>query len=477
MRRPVILCEYAHAMGNSSGGLEDYWDMFYDENFPRVQGGFIWDFVDQGISLKDATGSAVGFRYGGDFGDNPNTRQFCCNGILGPDRVPHPIAFQAKALQCPIKIKLESQAEQNADLSTIFLVVQNMRSFTDTSDVVFKMKLCCDAPQMGNDKVIDFVTVIPPKSSKSFSLENIFYDFCKEPSLALDIGSRLCALLGISVSNLGFSTEIWLDVAILIAPGRGALFGMRDGEEMTRVTIKNPALSNIIHELRMKAATPASSLSLTTAAIVGRIDDDGSIFVEWKDGSIAKINRSCGRLSSWSSPDSVALITSPIDICLYRAPTDNDMGGAVLSYASRWMSAGLQAVQCVDVQLELIPSSDSVSIEVNVNCRLKPSAGALLTYSIPMNIKYQFLADGSIIIRYLISPCPKLPPFPRVGIRFAVPDSFDRANWFGLGPHEAYDDRKQCTRLDYFASSVQDLHVPYVVPQESGRRADPRYII
>jgi len=88
-------------MGNSAGGLEEYWAAFRDPAFPRAQGGFIWDFVDQGLMLPGSSDKGKKFGYGGDFGDYPNTKQFCCNGILGPDREPHPIAYQAKALQSP----------------------------------------------------------------------------------------------------------------------------------------------------------------------------------------------------------------------------------------------------------------------------------------------------------------------------------------------------------------------------------------
>ena len=94
----MILCEYAHAMGNSGGCLKAYWKDFRNHNIPRLQGGFIWDFVDQGLLMGSEDQYPNAYGYGGDFGDLPNTKQFCINGILGPDRKPHPTAYEAAHL-------------------------------------------------------------------------------------------------------------------------------------------------------------------------------------------------------------------------------------------------------------------------------------------------------------------------------------------------------------------------------------------
>lgn len=476
MHRPVILCEYAHAMGNSSGGLEDYWALFHDENIPRAQGGFIWDFVDQGICLKGASGDVEGFGYGGDFGDYPNTRQFCCNGILGPDRKPHPIAFQAKALQCPIKIKLEHLASRCSDLNSISLIIKNRRSFTDTSDVIFSIRLCCDAPHFKNDKGFQLKSSIPPLASEEFPLSRVFQISPQNETFPTDISDQLSTILNLSMVDLSFATEIWLDIAVVVAPGRGSIFGFRENEEMLRVTLKDNIFLDAIHNLRSKSLPSKINMPLSSTTVSGRLNHDGDVVIEWSDGSVANVSKLCGRLTKWTSVESGELITSPLDVCLYRAPTDNDMGGAVFSYASRWIGAGLDNLQRTDINMELISKSDLDVVEVILDCNLQPGADVVLQYSMSLRISYQFLPGGAVLVRHRLIPCPKLPPLPRVGIRFAVPSSTERVNWFGLGPHEAYEDRKACVTLDYYSSTVRDLHVPYVVPQESGRRADPRYV-
>lgn len=110
-RRPVILCEYAHAMGNSGGCLKAYWDDVWGSAYPRIQGGFVWDMIDQGLELQPdcehfGNEENPGWGYGGDFGDLPNTRQFCINGLFGPDRLPHPMAYEVKACMSPVVVTL-----------------------------------------------------------------------------------------------------------------------------------------------------------------------------------------------------------------------------------------------------------------------------------------------------------------------------------------------------------------------------------
>ncbi|HKJ25126.1 MAG TPA: glycoside hydrolase family 2 TIM barrel-domain containing protein, partial [Myxococcota bacterium] len=123
--RPLILCEYSHAMGNSNGGLDAYWDAF--EAHPALQGGFIWDWVDQGLAAVDERGREY-WAYGGDFGDVPNDRNFCINGLVWPDRTPHPAMWEAKALQQPVAVALRSAVAGR-------LRVANKREFTDLSDL------------------------------------------------------------------------------------------------------------------------------------------------------------------------------------------------------------------------------------------------------------------------------------------------------------------------------------------------------
>jgi beta-galactosidase len=122
--RPLILCEYAHAMGNSLGNFADYWDTF--RKYPRIQGGFIWDWVDQGLNQIKDDGDTV-WAYGGDFGDNINDRQFCINGLVFPDRSPHPALFEAKRCQQPFTARLSTRGGLNVVITSehVFRVTDN----------------------------------------------------------------------------------------------------------------------------------------------------------------------------------------------------------------------------------------------------------------------------------------------------------------------------------------------------------------
>ena len=494
-KRPVALCEYAHAMGNSGGGLEEYWQLFRDPDVPRAQGGFIWDWLDQGLALKNSNGF-IGWGYGGDFGDFPNTKQFCCNGICGPDRRPHPIAFQAKALQAPFHFQLEAigrgSAHPGLTFKDVFISIENRRQFTDTSDIDFKFQLLCDSPKLRNEVTKTVKLNIGPSSEVSISLESIFMS--SSSVLADSIISELTSTLKLSLEDLAMANEIWINVsAHLSSP---SLSNLPAGHEVTTiVTLKHSVLTSVLDEIRGKIseeliASPRESYS-SIPDVTGVYEEDENkvqgVRIQWGDGSSAFIDGVSGRLSSWVSRDGINLISAPVDVCLFRAPTDNDAGGDTIAYKTRWIAAGLDNLSRASVSVSFCEESSSATInatshdhntvDVDVVCELVPVQGTFQMHSIPLTTRYSFHSDGKVSIRNTVKPPRYIPPLPRVGIRFAVPEEMRFVDWFGLGPHEAYDDRKQCVHLGTFKQTVESLHVPYVVPQESGRRADPRWVL
>ncbi len=492
-KRPVILCEYAHSMGNSGGGLEDYWQLFKDKEVPRAQGGFIWDFVDQGITMKNEKGEKIGFGYGGDFGDQPNTKQFCINGILGPDRKPHPIAYQAKALHSPIEFDLvviESGEPDGISFRDVYVTIENLNNFRDTSYIEFQIRLQCDSPKLQNGVAKKVFVTIAPSKGASVSLESVFM-----PSASVlgdSFLAQIASTLKLSLEDLSMANEMWIEVKALVAIGHGTK-AVPEGHEIACVTLKHPTFMGALSEIHGKigdslVSSPGmlshseSYSSISEVQCKSSLDSEGnlkSIVVSWSDGAQAIVSGTCGRLISWTSKMGEEIISSPFELCLYRAPTDNDRGGDVIAYASRWSAAGMDTLKRTDVVVmtNTEPAmSELPSIEILVEFNLKPDDDTFQMHCIPVSLKYCFHSDGKISISNTITPPRHIPPLPRVGVRFAVPEAMKNVHYFGLGPHEAYDDRKKCVRLDCFKTNVCDLHVPYVVPQESGRRADPRWI-
>lgn len=286
------------------------------------------------------------------------------------------------------------------------------------------------------------------------------------------------------------ANEMWLEVKTLVATGYGSK-AVPEGHEISCVTLKHPTFAEALSEIHGKigdsiVSSPSHSDSYSSIPELQskpNFDSDGtlkSITVSWSNGSQAIINGACGRLTSWTSKTGGEIITSPFEVCLFRAPTDNDRGGDVIAYASRWSAAGLDTLRRTDVVVMTNTepaSADIPAIEILVELNLRPADDTFQYHFIPVAIKYTFQNDGRISISHEVTPPRHIPPLPRVGIRFAVSEVMKEVEYFGLGPHEAYDDRKKCVYLGCFKSNVNDLHESYVVPQECGRRADPRWIV
>jgi beta-galactosidase len=484
-RRPVILCEYAHAMGNSSGALAQYWKMFRDRNIPRMQGGFIWDLVDQGLSIQKRGDQVPQFKYGGDFGDVPNSRQFCINGILSPDRIPHPIAFEAKVLQAPLSFELQFESESKS----IVLSVLHRRMHRDASDLMLQLSLGCDVFPTAADAREESCFIRVPLvdecgvgacEGKRFSLEEFLLHL-----IPLMVAKTPCAL----TDSRPRVEDGWLNVAVFTSE---ATEWVPKNHLVSEVTLRSPKLLKriqntlVAREVEVPTMIPDKP-SDTEVTLSASKSQAGDVLVRWSDGGEVTIGANCGRIVSIKVPSSsrTDVITQPIDICLWRAPTDNDCGGAGESYESQWRASGLDCLGRSSapehhVKVELVtPGSSEGQVVVKVAWTLRPTKENIIrSPEIPCSVTYTFNAKHrGVEVSYSVDLPSSCPPPPRVGLRFAVPASASRCQWVGLGPHEAYGDRQTCVKMGIFRASVDDLHEPYVVPQESGRRAAPRYVV
>ncbi len=454
LRRPVILCEYAHAMGNSGGCLSQYWDLFDNDDYPRLQGGFIWDFVDQGLSLhKDESRK---FIYGGDFGESPHSKNFCCNGITSPHRIPYPDAIEASYLQSPIQIKL------SIDSSDLILVVSNKRSFLSLNDIDVTVSLEKCAGVFSDKKCLGVFKLdigdIFAGSSKSIKVNqciaNILFnntDLCDSDTM----------WLGVTACKRG-STSLW----------------NADDVSLYETSFELDSWTNYFAQNTL----PSEAISQYNNLLWKQFGDCGSISVSekahelelrWSISGVIMTFNKAGEMLRWLLPGGMQLLTSPPEICLYRATTDNDNGGDSMSFSNRWKAAGYQSLHPVNsspLSFAVLPTGN-VQLSSCFNLVSANNSGIV----IPCTLIYTCHANsGAIDIVSAVHLPPNAPPLPRVGLRFSLPSSFENVRWMGLGPHEAYDDRKSSAFLGVFRSKVDDLHTPYVVPQENGRRADPR---
>lgn len=524
--RPVVMCEYAHAMGNSNGNLKEYWDAV--AAYPRLQGGFVWDWVDQGLRRISDDGQ-MWFAYGGDYGDEPNDYNFCINGLVSPDRDPHPGLWEYKKVLEPVRVEA-------VDLAAGKLRIHNRYHFADLSGlrIVWNIKADGELLQTGQ---------LPRLSTTAGRSEEITVPFVAiEPQPGV---------------------SYWLNLSFrLVAdtPWAGA------GHEVAWGQFELPLHVPVVG---VDAAVPALS-----------IREEGDLTLAESDKISFAFDRTAGRLVHYQA-DGLDLLTAPPQINLWRAPTDNDANtwGDQRS-AIRWREAGIDQlqetveaveVQEIDGQLKatvrsvLAPPADfappassqneflnhgfrmlrnllnedqlrGLAREVGLNYndisgsdrlsklrgiaeaairqeRLPALLGQILGYvqqseepvdpmvlhvlsesagktqtellsgseryepaRFELELRYTFHGDGQVDITADLMPQGTLPTLPRIGLTMAVPTAFHRFSWYGRGPHENYADRKEGARVDVYRGSVDEQFYPYIMPQETGNKTDVRWV-
>ena len=299
-KRPVILCEYAHAMGNSGGSLFKYWKDFRDPMLPRSQGGFIWDWADQGFTLPKG-----GYGYGGDFGDLPNTNKFCINGLMSPDRAPHPCVFDAKTLQAPVSLGLRSGVEPNS----LFLELKAYDSNFQMSSIYVEVNPGCDTQSSSSKAAPVRLSAAAANGAPISSLW---------PSLQSGLES-VASSLGISIENAGRMKEVWLQVTVRVAASVATPWVPAD-HEMLKVSLTHELLQNMALNIIPSPTSPPRSDGGIQVPVV--TENASTLFIEWGADCKAEIGVSCGRLLRLSHKGRT-VITEPLDTCIWRAATDN----------------------------------------------------------------------------------------------------------------------------------------------------------
>ncbi|TWT98147.1 Beta-galactosidase [Botrimarina colliarenosi] len=409
--RPLIQCEYAHAMGNSVGNLKEYWDAIRSHRL--LQGGFIWDWVDQGL-IKQADDPATGetvefFAYGGDFGDKPNDRNFCCNGLIQPDRQPNPHLFEVK--------KVYQRIETTRQDGVVTVKNGYDHQSLDAIEAAWSIEVDGEVVKRG-------VTDLPELAA-------------------------------------GESGELRLPV---VAPP--ALPG-QEGMLTVRYRLKEDApwaeAGHVVaweqFPLETKAAEVADSEATDEAT---REESDESFTLSAGDTRV-RVNRETG-LVEHVEFDGDALIASPISPCYWRAPIDNDNGNQMPKRLGFWRSFG-DSRQLLDCEAT---DDDGVAVVTSTFQGQDDAVQETLTYRLS--------PSGELAITHQLKAADRLPDLPRVGLAVDVPMSLSTATWYGRGPHENYWDRKTGAAVGRYSAPSDELTFDYVKPQENGQRCDVRWL-
>ena len=418
--RPLILCEYAHAMNNSLGGFARYWQAF--RQYPRLQGGFIWGFVDQGISRISADGKPY-WAYGGDFGDTPNDRQFCLNGVFFPDRTPHPSLYEVQKAQQFFQFKLLSTSPLKIEVSSEYL-------FRHSDNEQLRWQIM----QQGERKA--------------------------SGEQALSVGPEGTIMLTLSeqLPPLTAGIEAWLDVSVHVlndTPWAEAGFAVAKEQWPLPVALAAP-----VCEHRAAEITPL-------------LEDKGD---KWQISAGEQcwwLDKQSGLLTDWQQAGH-ALLLSPLQEQFVRAPIDNDIGASEAdhvdpnAYIARWQTAGLNQLQDRCFSVQTYQSSDGVVIQVE---RGHFHAERLLIRS---HWQYHFTARGELQLNVTTQVAEGLPSLARIGMVLHLDEQSDQVNWFGRGPHENYPDRQASAHIGDWQLPLAELHTPYIFPCENGLRCDTR---
>jgi beta-galactosidase len=423
--RPLILCEYSHAMGNSNGSLADYWDAF--EKYPGLQGGFIWEWIDHGIKQTTKDGQDY-WAYGGDFDDKPNDFNFVCDGLVWPDRKPHPGINEFKYLAQPVKV-LGYNARNGV------LELKNKLDFATSAWVRGEWELKVSGKLIAKGK-------LPALKAAPQTIEKIKL---KLPAVALEPGQE--AFLNFCFFSAQKTT--WCDAGHVV------------GWDQIPLPLKAKKLAKI---------SPLTK-SKTEPLVVTKGDKAITIGNEKLQLSVST---GTGRIESlvWNGND---FLSAGPQLQIWRGAIDND---GIKGWndpnkpLGKWKVQGLDQLALKTVSTLAKPNSDgSVTLVIahEGSCTASPKA-------ILHRQSYTIRPDGQIVVENEFTVNKAVPDLPRLGVVLELKPGFEKLKWFGRGPFENYWDRKRAAMIDLYESTVTDQYVPYVLPQEHGNHTDVRWL-
>lgn len=416
-QRPLILCEYAHAMGNSFGGFAKYWQAF--RQYPRLQGGFVWDWVDQSLTKYDENSKAWS-AYGGDFGDTPNDRQFCMNGLVFADRTPHPALYEAKHEQQFFQFTLLPGAERQIEVTSEYL-------FRRSDNEVLHWSIALDGnPLAAGEIVLD----IAPQGRQVITLPNV-----PMPDTA---------------------GELWLTVRV----------------EQPQATAWSEA-GHISAWQQWKLEEKLSLVRPSHGSSAPQLDVSESNFTVLANNIRWQFDRQSGLLTQYWISDEAQLV-SPLTDQFTRAPLDNDIGVSESTridpnaWVERWKAAGHYQAEATLLYCTADTLSSAVLITTEHAWQYQ---GETLFVS---RKSYRIDGNGEMQITVDVDVASCTPHPARIGLSCQLAQVAERVNWLGLGPHENYPDRLGAACFDRWDLSLDEMYTPYVFPSENGLRCGTR---
>ena len=407
---PLIQCEYAHAMGNSGGAFKEYWDLV--RKYPIYQGGYIWDFVDQGIRTTGRNGQMI-YGYGGDFNNyDASDVNFCANGLISPDRVPNPHMAE-------VRYHYQNIWTNPVDIASGKIEITNENFFTGLDDYTLEWTLLADGKAVATGTA-EIPTVAP-----------------------------------------GEKTTLTLPYASSIDPSKECLLNV--AYRLRKATPLLDAGYTVARQQLPVTSWKAPALALSNASGALYDNDNSNRLKIYGDKFIIEFDKNTGLICSYNV-NGVNMLENGTAITpnFWRAMTDNDMGGDFANSFSQWSNPALE-------QKEMnVRHDNDGSVLVSTTHHISGTDATL-------TITYNIGGDGEILIGQHMTGADPNSLMPRFGITITMPRDMDISHYYGRGPLENYIDRRSSEFIGLYTQTAAEQAYPYIRPQETGTKSDMRH--
>ena len=412
--KPLIHCEYAHAMGNSCGVMQDYWDLA--RKYPTYQGGFIWDFVDQGLRSKDKDGNMI-YTYGGDYNSyDPSDNNFNCNGFVSPDRKLNPEAHE-------VAYWYQNYWAEPENLNDGWVIVKNENFFRSADNVSLSWGIVADGIEYQNGTIAD-LSLLKAQSAMRFVLPYQLSDYKHQKDVMLNLEFRLK------------NDEGLLKAGDIIAH--------------QQLPIREVAGSDI-----------AIDASHTKAVKLTDKKKEPNITLQSQNFTV-QFDRQTGFLAKYEvGGKSLLGEDGSLKPNFWRAVTDNDMGAESQKKFAAWRT----------------PEMNLKSITADKKSKMVKAVYDMPGVKSTLTLTYQVEDNGTMVVNEQLTTTPgtDMPEMLRFGMVMNLPYEMDKVEWNGRGPVENYSDRKLSQNVGIYKSTADELFFPYIRPQETGTMSDLRW--
>ncbi len=462
-KRPFILCEYCHAMGNGPGDLEDYHKVFHSSE--RFCGGFIWEWCDHSVVLGKTRHGEVKYGYGGDWGEKHNDGNFCCDGLVYPDRRPHTGLLEAKQVYRPVRVQKLSNGKKASPDSATFEFT-NLLAFTDASTVLeCRYELTINGDVVKSEK-IELPTMLPLGKAKLtltglpvYEVKDSYIRFIfteKQNRPWCEKGFEVC------FDQVQLSAEPTADNEAEI---------LRKASFMPELPGQKPFLpgKRDAKGVQENARAEIEKLIKFVRAAEKRNDitsENGLRYIVTKGDITYSFNRRTGVIDS-ILVGKKELLKKPLAFNFMRAPLDND------PIKGEWFGAHLHDYEVKVYGSRLEASEDKKSVSIIVDQGFVWSIHQPFLYG---TVTYTINQNGALSVSFDFTATRRIFMLPRIGLRFFLNKSFSKVEYFGYGPTESYIDKHQATWLGKFKAKVNDMYEPYIRPQENSSHYGCRYV-